>query len=255
MNSIPPSATFIFSHAWADDGARLALAAAVTLAFALLARSLKSVTWPGAAAGALACFSLFAGIGPVAFLALGLLFAATSLSTRFRYARKKALGLAERREGRSAWQVSGNLAAAGVAAAIWSIVGNRAWVVAVFASLCEAANDTIASEVGQSVKGQARMITTWQTVQAGIDGGISLAGTVAGLAAGLAIAIVGRFGRALSLREAAIAASAGFCGMLLDSLLGATLQRRDWISNQGVNLASTTAAAILAWGLCAMFSA
>ena len=35
--------------------------------------------------------------------------------------------------------------------------------------------------------------------------------------------------------------------MLIDSLLGATLQRRGWISNQAVNLFSTLAAGALAY--------
>jgi len=37
--------------------------------------------------------------------------------------------------------------------------------------------------------------------------------------------------------------------MLLDSLLGATLQRRNWIDNQTVNLISTLAAAALAYAV------
>jgi uncharacterized membrane protein len=37
--------------------------------------------------------------------------------------------------------------------------------------------------------------------------------------------------------------------MLIDSILGATLQRRGWISNQTVNLLSTLAAAALAYAI------
>ena len=41
----------------------------------------------------------------------------------------------------------------------------------------------------------------------------------------------------------------GFVGMLADSLLGATIQRRGWLSNEAVNFVSTLAAATLAYGI------
>ena len=50
-------------------------------------------------------------------------------------------------------------------------------------------------------------------------------------------------------RELWIPGAAGFAGMLVDSLLGATLQRRGWLSNQAVNFFSTLAAAALALAL------
>ena len=100
------------AHAWATSPERIAIAAALTLGFAALARALHGVNRSGTVAGGLSCFLLFAGAGPAAFAALALLFAMTWASTRLGYRRKQSLGLAERREGRSAWQVLANLAAA-----------------------------------------------------------------------------------------------------------------------------------------------
>jgi uncharacterized protein (TIGR00297 family) len=237
------------AHAWATSPERIAIAAAVTLGFAALARALHGVNRSGTVAGGLSCFLLFAGAGPAAFAALALLFAMTWASTRLGYRRKQSLGLAERREGRSAWQVLANLAAAALSSVVFSATGNRAWLVATVAALAEAATDTVASEIGQSRGANARLITSWKRVPAGTDGGITRSGSVAGLAAGLGIAAVAAVGGLIPWSQMWIPVCAGFGGMLLDSLLGATLQRRNWIDNQTVNLISTLAAAALAYAV------
>src|SRR5271169_5542840 len=86
------------AHAWASSPERLAIAAAVTLGFAVLARALRGVNRSGALAGGLACFLLLAGAGPTAFATLAVLFLMTWVSTRMGHHRKLALGLAERQE-------------------------------------------------------------------------------------------------------------------------------------------------------------
>jgi uncharacterized membrane protein len=43
----------------------------------------------------------------------------------------------------------------------------------------------------------------------------------------------------------------GFLGTVVDSLLGATLERRGWLTNDLVNLLSTGAAAAMAWMIAA----
>ena len=233
-------------HAWSSSPERLAIAAAVTLGFAVLARALRGVNRSGALAGGLACFLLFAGAGPTAFATLAALFLMTWVSTRLGYGRKLARGLAERREGRNAWQILANLAVAAAGSVAFSATGNQVWLVAALAALAEAATDTVASEIGQYRGADARLITTWERVPAGTDGGITIPGSIAGLAAGLAIAAVAAVGGMILRGQFWVSVAAGFAGMLIDSILGATLQRRVWIGNQAVNFFATLAAAALA---------
>jgi uncharacterized protein (TIGR00297 family) len=91
------------------------------------------------------------------------------------------------------------------------------------------------------------MITTWNRVPAGTDGGITISGSITGLAAGLMIAFVGAMGGMILSSQIWIPVVAGFAGMLIDSILGASLQHRGWISNQAVNFFATVAAAGLAY--------
>ena len=239
----------LLAYGWAWNPKRLAVAAAVTLAFALLARLLRGVSTSGAVAGGVASFALFVGLGPAAFATLAALFLITWFATRTGHRRKLELGLAESREGRNAWQVLANLGVAAAGALAYGVTGNGLWVVAAIAALTEAATDTVASEIGQSSRQDARLITTWARVPAGIDGGVTISGTLAGLAAGMVIAAVATLGGIVTQSEMWVAIGCGFAGMLLDSLLGATLQRRGWVSNQAVNFLATMVASGIAYGV------
>ena len=221
----------------------------VTLAFAALARALRGVSVSGALAGAVICFLLYAGAGPGAFLALVAVFAITWAATKLGYRRKQDLGTAERREGRAASQVLANLSVAAACAVLFALSHSKAvFLLAMAAALCEATADTVSSELGQALSPRARLITTWQEVPAGTDGGISLPGTLAGVVSAVlvaaACAAAELFARTWTTLALVILSAA--VGMVADSFLGAWLERRGILNNDLVNFLSTLIAAGIA---------
>lgn len=136
------------------------------------------------------------------------------------------------------------LANGGVAAAA-ALLGS--WP-AFAGAIAAAAADTWATEIGAHSRTPPRLISSGAPVSAGANGGVTLLGTAGGV---LGAALIGGLTWVLGprdLRLAAVVAVAGVLGMLIDSLLGATLQGPDdkWLDNNGVNLAMTLAAAAIA---------
>jgi uncharacterized protein (TIGR00297 family) len=223
-------------------------AVVVTLIFTTLARWVRGVSFSGALAGAAVCFLLYIGAGPGAFAALVSVFALTWISTRFGYRRKEKLGTAEKLDGRTALQVLANLAVAAACAGLSTLTAGRAVLfLAVSAALSEAAADTVSSELGQARSAKARLITTWEEVTAGTDGGVSWAGTLAGIAAATAVSLVCALTGLVPLRWLGISIVAAVAGMIADSYLGALLERRNLLSNDAVNFLGTLVAAATAF--------
>lgn len=229
---------------------RLVLGGLLTLAFTVLARSVRGVTTSGAVAGAVTCFVLYLGAGPGAFAALITVFALAWITTRLGYQRKQKLGMAERREGRKASQVLANLGVATACAALSLLGHDRAlFLLAMAASLSEAAADTVSSEVGQAFGKSARLITTWRPVPPGTDGGVSLKGTLAGVAAAAMVSSVGVLGGLLPRQCLLVSTAAAILGMTADSFLGARLEKRHLVNNDSVNFLGTLIAALAAFWL------
>jgi uncharacterized protein (TIGR00297 family) len=222
---------------------RALVAALVTLAFAGAARLLRGVTTSGAIAGAAVCFVLYACCGAGAFAILVSVFVLTWAATKLGYQSKQRLGIAERRSGRKASQVLANLAISGACAAVYFYNQRTGFLVAMVAALAEAASDTVSSEIGQARGRVARLITTWEKVPAGTDGGISWEGTAAGIGAAGIVCLVCRGVGLLPWKSSLAAAAGGVVGMLADSYLGALFERRKKLNNDLVNLFSTAIAA------------
>jgi uncharacterized protein (TIGR00297 family) len=145
--------------------------------------------------------------------------------------------LSRRGTARNERQVIAN----GGIAALAALAGNWTW----FAGALAAANaDTWSTEIGSRSRTPPRLITNWTRVPAGTDGGMTLLGTAGGIAGAMFIA-----GLSFVLGQPGVTAiaMAGIVGMLVDSLLGATVQGKvRWMDNDAVNLAATLTGAVCA---------
>jgi uncharacterized protein (TIGR00297 family) len=176
------------------------------------------------------------------------LFLLTFSATRFGRGKKQRLGVAEDKRGRNAAQVAANLGVAGLGAAtaLTHPLPSTFYAVFVAAALAEATADTLASELGEVLGGQPVMVTTRHRVPPGTDGAISLAGTLAGSGGAALVVLVSMFSLGLGVSEAVCAGLGAVSGLFVDSLLGATAERRGWLNNDAVNFLSTLAAAAIA---------
>jgi uncharacterized protein (TIGR00297 family) len=193
----------------------------------------KWLTRRGALAALAVGLATIWGFGWRGLLVLLAFFVSSSLLTAAARGGEKGGG-----EGRrNARQVTAN----GGVAALAALAGNWTW----FAGALAAANaDTWATEIGSHSRTPPRLITNATRVPAGTDGGMTLLGTAGGIAGAGFIAgasyILGQHG-------ATAIAVAGVAGMVLDSLLGATAQRKvSWMDNDTVNLAATLMGAAVA---------
>jgi uncharacterized protein (TIGR00297 family) len=258
---------------WAINSAPLVIwTLGLSTLLGLVAWKLRSATPGGAFAGAAITASMMFSTASFpyapwrsALVPVLALLALTSISTRIGRAQKEHLGLAEERQGRSAAQVAANLGVSALIACevVQSSILDSGWVsplgagyalvfAPMLAALCEAAADTVSSEIGQVLGRRPRMITTLMRVDPGTNGAITLAGTVSGAIASCTVAAFGVFALRGNIALFAIASAGGLFGLFFDSLLGATLERRGWLNNDLVNFLSTASAAAFALLLLAL---
>jgi uncharacterized protein (TIGR00297 family) len=219
----------------------MVLALVITTAFAFVAWLARGVDAGGALSGSSIAFVL-ASRDLRIFWVLLLVFAVTLLATRTGKSRKQELHTAEDSRGRTAAQVMANL---GVAGLIVSLAPQN-WPLLALAALAEAAADTSSSEIGMAFPGKTVLLTSLKPVAPGADGGVSSKGTLAALIAATTVAAAALLMKMVPVHYAATIVYAGVLGSLVDSLIGALMERRNLLSNDMVNLLSTASAVGLA---------
>lgn len=251
----------------------VAVAAVVSLAVSAGAWGAGALTRAGAAVATLIGTAILWGTGWPGGAVLGTFFVSGSLLGRL--AQRRTSVSDARGERRDPVQVLAN----GGAAAVFALLSLRQpglgiWVVT--ASLAAATADTWATALGAMSPKDPRDLLSRRRVPRGTSGGVSTLGSAGGIAGALLVAAVG----AAATRDPALLITGsliGGAGMLLDSLLGASVQARfrcpacgtaserprhrcgtrtillggwRWLDNDGVNALTTLLAALagaLAW--------
>ena len=234
------------------------LAITSVLILCLVAASLKAHILDKNGVFAAALLGFFVGsLGHWTWLLLLLCFLLSShLATKWRFEEKTERGLNESSDGHRGWV---NVAANGGMPALVALIAflledwqNGLWMFA--AAVAVATSDTWASEIG-CLDARVRMITTFKPCNAGENGGFSPNGQLAAAAGGLLIGIstlvasIIMFSMNLneSLILSAIVAGLGFLGCQIDSVLGAVLENRGFLTKGSVNALSIIAGVALMW--------
>jgi uncharacterized protein (TIGR00297 family) len=197
-------------------------------AIGLLAWRARALDISGALAATLTGGLIF-GLGglPWAVLLLAFFVSSSALSKTFA-ARKVALSEKFAKGSQRDWgQVLANGGLGAFLAILHTLFPGQAWPWAAFVGAMAAVNaDTWATEMGVLSPTPPRLISTWQKVERGASGGITLLGSLSSLAgAGLITVFAFLFpDQEAGLILAGFGVLAGMAGSLLDSLLGATVQ-------------------------------
>lgn len=216
------------------------------------------------AAGSLAAFAagmVIGLLGDLLWLLLLVIFLVSSFgATRYKFDWKLAHGLQEGVRGeRGVRSVLANglipLAVAVLSFAFPEGFPKDQASLAYVAAIGVAAADTAASEIG-IVDPRVVLITNFQPVQQGVDGGVSLTGQFVAFVAAAYTSTVGYLlfagldpGLLVGPSTLFLPMFAGFIGCQIDSVLGATWERAGRISKLTNNIISITAGSALAYGI------
>lgn len=179
--------------------------------------------------------------------------------TKVKFEEKKKKGIAESRDGRRGPENLWGSAATALFCACCSVQSNglsfyglpsNLYRLGYVAALSTKLADTFASEIGKAYGKTTFLITTFERVEPGTEGAISLEGTLAALLGGSLLPLIscGLF-ELIRWKDVILATIAAFLATNAESLLGATIQGKrgfKWMTNEVVNFVNTIIGAGLA---------
>jgi uncharacterized protein (TIGR00297 family) len=201
--------------------------------------------------------AIYIGAGPGGLTTLAAFFILSTLATAHKKEQKASLeAKPQHPEKRKAGQVFAN----GGIAALLGIISmplpeHHVLIALMMVSAISAATaDTLASELGMIYGRNAFNILSFKREAKGLDGVISIEGTLLGIAGSVIIACIYSAFTGFDPMGMIIIVAAGTLGNLIDSILGALLERKHIISNNMVNTLNTLAGAVSALCLWKLLS-
>lgn len=186
----------------------------------------KSLSVSGAVGATLVGGAVYTGFGVNGLLLLGLFFGTSTFWSKFKKGEKKLLeDKIEKNNERDFVQVMVNGGGAALMGLLFAVTGFSLFELLFIISLAAANSDTWASEIGTLSKGKPYLLTTFQQVERGTSGAVSLLGTLAALLGSLLIVLAAYFlSFSLTGIDVMIITIFGFIGNMIDTVLGAFVQ-------------------------------
>lgn len=213
-------------------------------AYSILA---KKLTVLAAFTGAILACSIYfaAAYTGVAMMSIFFILGAAATSWQ-RHKKQDAATIAENKNGRTAMQVLANAGAAGITAVVILFYPPLTYLMllAMAAAFASATADTLSSELGMVYGRRFFNIISFKPERCGMDGVISLEGTLIGILGSSIIAVIYALGYEWNM-DFCFIVIAGTIGNLVDSVLGAVLERKGIIGNNLVNFLNTLTAMLV----------
>lgn len=214
----------------------------------LLSAILKKLTWAAALTGCLLTLLIFEGAGYTGIAMMITFFISGIVATSWKFSQKFKNGLAENKHGtRTASQVLANAGVPALAGVLFllDIVPYPLSALIIAACFSSAIADTVSSEMGNVYGRKYYNILTLKKDKRGLNGVVSIEGFLFGFAGSVLIAGIYSYANGWNIYSAVIIIC-GTAGNILDSVLGATLERKHHLNNDAVNFINTLFAGMLA---------
>lgn len=211
----------------------------------------KKLTLPAALTGGVLGCIMYAGGGYTSLAILVAFFVMGTAATSWKKKEKLLLKMNDSHQlTRNTGQVLANAGVAALLALLACLLPAQKvlWLVMLAGSMAAATADTLSSELGTVYGRRFYHVLSWKPDTRGLDGVISIEGTLIGAAGAAIIAAIHAWGNGWS-SAFFIIVLAGAAGNFVDSILGAALERKQYLTNDAVNFFNTLSGALVAGGL------